>query len=757
MIHKLPDELKLRPQWLCSRPEALPTGKIAKKPYSPRTRQLAEVNNPACWCTFDEAVRADFPLVGYVIADTDPYTFIDLDEPVSPEQLDLHNRILAAFDTYIERSYSGKGYHIIVRGTVPKGCRLVRDNVEIYSSGRFMVCTGDIVKDRPIRDYQQVLDNMVAQLAPSRTFELADVQGAMTDAELVEMAMNATNADKFNTLCSGDMSGYPSQSEADLALMSILAFYTPDNDQVKRLFRMSALGKREKAQREDYLNYTLRRIRANEPPPVSLDQLYSAGEAVAQAAQTTQTPVETPIHTTAIPEQSTTPERPPAPPSAIEFPQNLLGAIAQYIYESAPRPVKEIALAGALTVFAGIVGRQYNISSTGLNLYTILLARTGTGKEAAASGASQLLRAVRMHVPMIDTFRGPATFASAPAIVKSLVEKPCQFVVLGEFGVWLKDLCNPHTVSGPNPMIRRALLDLYHKSGWANMLMGTEYSDNTKNVQPVVAPCLTVLGETTPETFFEGLDENMLSSGLLPRFLTIEYQGERVPLNPARGHEPSDMLVHALASVSASVLQAAHNNTNTAVAMDAAALTLSDDFEHYTTSLINQTRGTGVAEMWNRAHLKALRVAALNAVAMNPHAPVVRRQEMEWAINMVQQDAQLIVSRFASGNVGVGDAKLIAELRNVIHDYLTTQPKAGYKVDPAIHAAKLIPYSYLQRRCGNRAAFMNHKLGSTQALSTGLKALIDGAELVEVPKQTMHSKFRTAGRTFGIGDSWKGA
>ena len=50
----------------------------------------------------------------------------------------------------------------------------------------------------------------------------ADVD--LTDEELLEKAQNAANGEKFERLWRGDTSLYESQSEADMALYSILAF-----------------------------------------------------------------------------------------------------------------------------------------------------------------------------------------------------------------------------------------------------------------------------------------------------------------------------------------------------------------------------------------------------------------------------------------------------------------------------------------------------------------------------------------------------
>jgi primase-polymerase (primpol)-like protein len=50
----------------------------------------------------------------------------------------------------------------------------------------------------------------------------------LTDDEVIELARGAKNAAKFEALWAGETSGYASPSEADQALISLLAFYTQD-------------------------------------------------------------------------------------------------------------------------------------------------------------------------------------------------------------------------------------------------------------------------------------------------------------------------------------------------------------------------------------------------------------------------------------------------------------------------------------------------------------------------------------------------
>ncbi len=75
--------------------------------------------------------------------------------------------------------------------------------------------------------------------------------------------------------------------------------------------------------------------------------------------------------------------------------------------------------------------------------------------------------------------------------------------------------------------LERVLLQVYSKSGKGNMLDPMAYSDKEKNTPAIASPSLTIIGESVPERFYEVLDEAMIASGLLPRFMCFEYKGKR--------------------------------------------------------------------------------------------------------------------------------------------------------------------------------------------------------------------------------------
>lgn len=714
MLQNIPAELRQLPRWVVAGPNRLP--------LNPRTGQAADVTNPSSWATFDEALRSGYKHVGFVLHEPDGLSIIDLDNkadrPASPEQLARHQRILELFDSYTERSTSGRGYHIIVKGKVPTGAH--RDNVEVYSASRYMICTGDVVRQAPIADYQDLLLELHREItAGSKAAALEEVGDTLEDQELVDMAMRAANGDKFTDLCNGlwQEMGYPSQSEADFALLSIFAFYSQSNEQCRRLFRYSKLGQREKAQRNDrYLNYALSKIRGKEPPRIDFEAL-------------------------ALPPKPPLPQdlqpQPPKVAEGYDLPPGLVGEMAYYFYQTAVRPVPDIALAAAIGLTAGVAGRSYNISGTGLNQYLVLIAKTGAGKEGAAKGINNLVAAVRPVVPMVDQFIGPAAFASGQALIKVLDQAPCFVSVLGEFGLTLQHLCDPQANSA-QIVLRKVLLDLYTKSGWTDVLRSSVYSDTEKNTKVVQAPNVTILGESTPEAFFEGLDASHISEGLIPRFSLIQYIGPRPDRNPNANQPPPPQLIQRFADLVTVALTTANNNTCAPVSTSPEAQAVLDAFDKESDSRINNAHQDVVAQIWNRAHLKALKLSALLAVGCDPHNPVVTAELAEWAIKFVRRDVGMMSERYESGDVGHGDTKQLAEVTRVVRDYLamTKQSMSKWGVDSAAQQARIIPYWYVSKRCLGLAAFKGDRRGATPSLKLAIQNLVDSGLLVECQNKT---------------------
>ena len=100
--------------------------------------------------------------------------------------------------------------------------------------------------------------------------------------------------------------------------------------------------------------------------------------------------------------------------------------------------------------------------------------------------------------------------------------------------------------------------------------------------------------------------------------------------------------------------------------MDETATALMDAFDERTTAAINSTGADIERDLWSRAHLKALKLAALVAVGVDAQEPIVTRQIAEWALGFVNREVELMIKRFASGDVGEGQNKQEVDLKRAV-------------------------------------------------------------------------------------------
>ncbi|MCL6622783.1 MAG: AAA family ATPase, partial [Syntrophobacterales bacterium] len=143
--------------------------------------------------------------------------------------------------------------------------------VETYDRDRFFTLTGHHLPGTPlaIENRQAELEVLHRQLFDNREKPRPEDPRSgptspldLDDQEIIDRAHQAANGAKFAKLWAGnwEAAGYPSQSEADLALAEMLAFWCgPDSARIERLFSQSGLGQRDKWQkRADYRDRTIR-------------------------------------------------------------------------------------------------------------------------------------------------------------------------------------------------------------------------------------------------------------------------------------------------------------------------------------------------------------------------------------------------------------------------------------------------------------------------------------------------------------------
>lgn len=281
----IPEVLKKHNNWIIWHfEERENNGKITKTkvPYMGiNPMKHAESNNSATWCDFrmvDMILSKNKDGIGYVF-DGSGVWGIDLDNAFNTDGtiFEPYRVILDNIQSYTERS-PGNGLHIIfqcdeepyIKGNSKQW--IVDDlkrEVALFGKGKYFTFTGNVYDNRYgiINISKETIINTLSPFFKqeekipkiTKNDEIYLIDGEFTDDKVIEMCSNAANHLKFKSLWRGSNAGYASNSEADLALTSIMAFYTQDILQLQRLLRRSGL-QREKMDRADYMVNTINKV-----------------------------------------------------------------------------------------------------------------------------------------------------------------------------------------------------------------------------------------------------------------------------------------------------------------------------------------------------------------------------------------------------------------------------------------------------------------------------------------------------------------
>ena len=241
----IPPELKALPQWVLWKYVWRAT-KWTKPPYQP-DGQVAKVNDPATWTTYDAAMHSyqssGWDGIGSVVTDQDGFAGIDLDkcldENGTPEP--WAQKIVDAIPSYWEVSPSGRGLRAWCQGKLPQGGRK-QGKIEMYDVARYLTVTGHV-----FGEYHEITD-CTAELAAVHAKVFASDppprqqqrQENLSDSDLLDKIRKSKQGSEFERLWNGGSGG--DHSADDLALCNMLAFWTgKDANKIDALFRQSGL------------------------------------------------------------------------------------------------------------------------------------------------------------------------------------------------------------------------------------------------------------------------------------------------------------------------------------------------------------------------------------------------------------------------------------------------------------------------------------------------------------------------------------
>ena len=163
-LKNIPIELQTLNQWVCTKGDSkIPMN--ATKPFP------ASSSAPNTWSSFETAISAVadgiYDYLGFVFNDNG-IVGIDIDDGYDKDGFlsEIAVDIIGKCKSYTEKSKSGRGFHILLKGTLPFKGKNNCKGVEIYKVARYFIMTGDTLLYHNIVESQEVIDYIVEKYFP---------------------------------------------------------------------------------------------------------------------------------------------------------------------------------------------------------------------------------------------------------------------------------------------------------------------------------------------------------------------------------------------------------------------------------------------------------------------------------------------------------------------------------------------------------------------------------------------------------------
>ena len=171
MIKSFPKELRELKRWVgCTVDSKIPVSCVNL--LSKGVLESASTSDENTWTDFTTAELClslnYIDYLGFVFNEQDGFVAIDIDTGKDDYDLpsELAIDIINKCKSYTEESKSGRGYHIILKGTLPFKGKNNRNGVEIYKTGRYFIMTGKNYFFHDIIENQEAINYVVEKYFP---------------------------------------------------------------------------------------------------------------------------------------------------------------------------------------------------------------------------------------------------------------------------------------------------------------------------------------------------------------------------------------------------------------------------------------------------------------------------------------------------------------------------------------------------------------------------------------------------------------
>jgi hypothetical protein len=638
--------MRSRRQWVLWRYEHR-DGKPTKVPYQVNGSRASSVD-PTNWADFDTAAAAHatqpeaYDGVGFVFSgEAGDWVGVDLDGCLDGDELKPWAKdILDRMPGYAEISPSGKGIKIFCRGEFPadRG-RKVRfsesTGIEMYGRGRYFTVTGRAVGTPAAGDASEGLQWLAtthfggpAPHRPTKAHEGARGPMKAQDRTALPYAPGQYSEVRAIERAEAYAAAYPPAVSGQdghgvtfrLACVLVNGFALDANTALGILHRWNAgcnppwsskeldhkvASAVEVGDRDGDRGYMLvDRQWGIEPASPEEFEAYT-GDLLAsyQAALNTD-----------------------FPPDLLNVP-GFVSDVARHVTTQNPRPNVILSLIAGLTLQSVLVARKVK-DKTGLrtNLYIVALAPSSGGKQAPQAVIQEILGLTG------QSFLYGGKVASDSAIAQDLTTSPAKLYIFDEFGRFLQKT-RENTGGAHLHAVQEALLELWGST--RNPLWKHKSMAESKFNREVPFPCVSFIGWSVPENFWDGLEESHLHDGFAARLLVIDSGPRPASRTPIEMSPPAHVLERAAYWRDF----APGGNLAQAGRFDPIIIPTTDEAEGLFQKLVElqeSKEGVAAEAIWSRAIEKARRLAMVYACSRDHVSPVVDGEAARWAIKFVR-------------------------------------------------------------------------------------------------------------------------
>ena len=211
-------------------------------------------------------------------------------------------------------------------------------------------------------------------------------------------------------------------------------------------------------------------------------------------------------------------------------PPGMVGEIAKWMQDTAPKPQPVLAVAAALVLVGAALANKVRFGSSYTHLYLVNVANSGEGKDRPQKCISDALESAGASAAA----KLPGSqIASGQALMTIGAREPTTVLIMDEFG----DMLAKATAKTAAPFEREVTTFL--KTQWSHagsVMRGKEFADQKMRPRKDIQyPCISLLGSSTPARFYASITPDEIEDGLLNRMLIVRaanYDGVPIYRDP---------------------------------------------------------------------------------------------------------------------------------------------------------------------------------------------------------------------------------